>query len=316
MKNFRLIYFFVAFVFLISCISETPTIMEDPKDYVLGKNAFTLTVDGIEREYFVHVPSGFDKNIPAPVVFMLHGTSGNGEKFYNISGWKEVGERENILTVYPSSWRHCVIKDGQRQNTTKWHVYPSRFEYCEGETPLDDVAFLRGVIDSMIQRFHIDEKRIYMVGFSNGGEMVSRCAVELSDRLAAVVMASGVNLEGNLHTPKRLLPVTVQVGTIENFDTPLNIKDFEKLITSPSDVHIDELLKSVRSTFLFKEGYKISGHPDTLQIASFPAQSGNKKRELRFMMINNMPHMYPNGIKHPFKAAEEHWSWLKQYTLP
>jgi hypothetical protein len=28
-----------------------------------------------------------------PVVFMLHGTSGGGEKFYNISGWKEVGTK-------------------------------------------------------------------------------------------------------------------------------------------------------------------------------------------------------------------------------
>lgn len=30
---------------------------------------------------------------------------------YHISGWKEVGERENIITVFPSSTKKCIIDD-------------------------------------------------------------------------------------------------------------------------------------------------------------------------------------------------------------
>ncbi|MCB0661839.1 MAG: hypothetical protein KDC24_03790, partial [Saprospiraceae bacterium] len=43
-----------------------------------GKNDFTTTVDGIEREYIVSVPQGYDAKTNIPVVFMLHGTGGDG----------------------------------------------------------------------------------------------------------------------------------------------------------------------------------------------------------------------------------------------
>lgn len=54
-----------------------------------GKQHFTIVTDGINREYYVHVPARYDAKNPTPAVFMLHGSGGNGEKFYNISGWKE-----------------------------------------------------------------------------------------------------------------------------------------------------------------------------------------------------------------------------------
>jgi polyhydroxybutyrate depolymerase len=79
--------------------------------YQVGKNRFTLTIGGDVREYFVHVPELYNEGNATPVVFMLHGTSGDGDRFYNISGWKEVGEAENILTVFPSSWQYCIIDD-------------------------------------------------------------------------------------------------------------------------------------------------------------------------------------------------------------
>ncbi|MGH9854128.1 MAG: alpha/beta hydrolase family esterase, partial [Blastocatellia bacterium] len=181
--------------------------------FVVGKNRFTTQVDGDTREYYVHVPKSYNQSTSVPVVFMLHGTSGDGEKFYNISGWKELGEVENILTVYPSSWRHCIIDDGKRANTTKWNVYPGSFEYCAGETPKDDIKFLNQVIDEMAQKFSINQKMIYMAGFSNGGQMTARVGVEMSDRVAAVVSSAGSLKAGSTYTPKRLLPNLLQIGT-------------------------------------------------------------------------------------------------------
>ncbi|MBL7975302.1 MAG: hypothetical protein JNJ85_10340, partial [Candidatus Kapabacteria bacterium] len=46
-----------------------------------------VVVEGRVRECIVVRPSGA---VPAggyPMVFMVHGTGGDGEKFYNISGW-------------------------------------------------------------------------------------------------------------------------------------------------------------------------------------------------------------------------------------
>ncbi|MGE0443349.1 MAG: hypothetical protein AB7S39_22920, partial [Gemmatimonadales bacterium] len=43
-----------------------------------------LTVDGKDREFIVYQPAGVLSTALQPTVFMLHGTSGDGQKFYNI----------------------------------------------------------------------------------------------------------------------------------------------------------------------------------------------------------------------------------------
>lgn len=67
---------------------------------------FTVNFEGVNREFIVVRPSGV---VPAggyPVVFMLHGTSGDGEKFYQGSGWKEKGEAEKFIRFFH---RRCGI---------------------------------------------------------------------------------------------------------------------------------------------------------------------------------------------------------------
>ena len=40
-----------------------------------------LQHESIERSYHIHLPPGFSKDKPAPLVFALHGGGGNGRKF-------------------------------------------------------------------------------------------------------------------------------------------------------------------------------------------------------------------------------------------
>ncbi|MEZ4893770.1 MAG: hypothetical protein R2778_12245 [Saprospiraceae bacterium] len=56
----------------------------------------------------------------------------------------------------------------------------------------------------------------YLVGFSNGGAMAAKCAVEMSDVLATVVesASSPFYLDSVTYTPKRKLPVTFQIETM------------------------------------------------------------------------------------------------------
>jgi poly(3-hydroxybutyrate) depolymerase len=157
MKMKTRLFLFLTLVLAFASCKKDKTIGFD-----LGKNRFTTVVDGDDREYYVHVPESYDPDVPIPVVYMLHGTSGDGLKFYNISGWKELGESENILTVFPSSWRYCVIEDGNTQNITKWNCYPGAFSFCNGEAPRDDVKFLRQILTDLGEKFTLDEcSRLY-----------------------------------------------------------------------------------------------------------------------------------------------------------
>jgi len=324
MKKHNTLCLFIVLLFLtlyFSCKKDDDTSNTNmDTNYQIGKNRFTKNIKGDEREYYVHVPSIYDKNHETPVVFMLHGTSGDGEKFYNYSGWKELGEIENIITVYPSSWHHCIFEiNGQQKHTTKWHVYPGGFTYCSGEIPKDDIHFLKEIINELHQKFNIDSKRIYMVGFSNGGAMAFRSAVEMSDTFAAVVEASGTIQVDTLVVPKRQLPIYFQTGNSDdkflgpNKDVP--ITSIDSLLSSPG---LKPIMNTHLNSFNFSHGYSsiAIGLNGTSQITYSALKPDTHNRHLKFILIEDLEHIYPNGFNHPFKAAEAHWEWLKDFSLP
>jgi polyhydroxybutyrate depolymerase len=56
---------------------------------------------------------------------------------------------------------------------------------------VDDVAFIRALLDSLERTYRIDRRRVYATGLSNGGMMSYLVACALSDRFAAVAPVSG-----------------------------------------------------------------------------------------------------------------------------
>ncbi|MGH7598235.1 MAG: dienelactone hydrolase family protein [bacterium] len=254
--------------------------------------------------------------MPTPVVFMLHGTSGDGEKFYNISGWKEVGEAENILTVYPSSWQYCIIEDGQMTNTTKWNIYPGSFSYYAGQVPRDDIKFLRQIITELKNKFNVDPKRIYLVGFSAGGQMAFRCGVEMSAVLAAVIENAASTPRDTTAIPKRNLPIAFQLGNEDDryFSSPAPLSSFEAGLRNVGI--FQRIVHSHTSTFQYSSTYTMSGDTNTVMIATYPASPSTSSRTFNMIFVKDLGHVYPNGINHWMKGAEVHWAWLKNYTLP
>jgi poly(3-hydroxybutyrate) depolymerase len=190
-------------------------------------------------------------------------------------------------------------------------------QFCPGETPCDDVAFLNQVIDEMNRRFNIDEKQIYLVGFSNGGAMAARCTIELSDRLAAVVASSGTLPPDTQFTPKRLLPVLYQFGNQDDHlreklgnTSPLPM-NFEQLFIEYPEVQ--QRINSYISSFNLLPTYTVSGDPDEILIATYRGVSGMPNNVFYFGLIEGMHHAYPNSNDLPL--ARVNWQWMKKYQL-
>lgn len=123
----RITVVLIALVWLsfLSCNSDENVTKPDPDpppQYETGKNYYTTEVEGVTREYYVHVPANYNPNNPTPVVFMLHGATGNGLGTYNNSGWKELGETENIITVFPTALVYCYTNSfGVTKTATRWN---------------------------------------------------------------------------------------------------------------------------------------------------------------------------------------------------
>ena len=306
--------------------SNWTLIMSAANSFVRGKNRFLTQVDGDTREYFVHVPAGYDGTTNLPVVFMLHGTSGDGERFYNQSGWVEVSEEENIITVFPSSWRYCIITQGVQKNTTKWNTAPdAEWTFCVGQIPRDDIKFLKKIVAELKAKFAIDSTRIYLEGFSNGGQMAAKCAIEMSNILAAVVQNAGSFYIDTTYTPLRKLPVMFQIGNQDwgpgNPGPAIPLSDFNLVLdgTYPIPLVNDKFHKAadrhVRN-FSLDTNYTIVGDTTKLMVASFNGLSGDPLNIFRYVFVDGLRHAYPDGSQHWLEAARYHWAWMKQYTLP
>jgi polyhydroxybutyrate depolymerase len=134
------------------------------------------------RTYLLHVPRNYDEQKAWPFVLVLHGAFGTAGRMEKQSGFSELAEREGFVVAYPNGIGLC----GHLQHWNAGH--------CCGLAEMervDDVGFLRYVMQDVSSRFRIDPRRCYVVGYSNGGMLAYRFAAENSACIAGVGVVAG-----------------------------------------------------------------------------------------------------------------------------
>lgn len=145
------------------------------------------TPDGRTRTYRVVVPARLLD--PPPLVVALHGGLGSGRQFEEQTGLDEIAAREGFIAVYPDG---VGARGTDRLRT--WNG-----GYCCGGAvtqQVDDVSFLREMVERVTEEFGVDPGRRYVIGHSNGGIMAYRLLCEASDVVTAVfVQAASLGIE-------------------------------------------------------------------------------------------------------------------------
>jgi polyhydroxybutyrate depolymerase len=147
----------------------------------------------VDRPYDVRTPSTYDANVPTPLVVLLHGYTATAKIQDGYFLMSALAERKNFLLALP---------DGT-VNPLGENFWNATDACCDGYTSgVDDVAYLKAVIEDMKSRFNVDPKRIYAVGHSNGGFMAHRLACDLSADIAGIVsLAGGVYADASKCSP-------------------------------------------------------------------------------------------------------------------
>ena len=129
------------------------------------------------REYILDLPSTWKAEKPAPLILAFHGKNQASADFKQQTQLSEVEFNPNALVAYPKG----IDK--------QWTGDPTAPKQKE----INDVEFAGHLIDHITQMYCIDMRRIYAVGFSNGGGLAQllACDKKVSQRLAAVAIASG-----------------------------------------------------------------------------------------------------------------------------
>ena len=152
-----------------------------------GERTIALTNQGVSRPFALHVPSGYKRRKPVPLIIALHSSGSNGPDLLSIGGFPAAADRQGYAVAAPNG--AVEMSGGFYWNQPGVPLI--------GGTPVpagtpSDEAYLRGVIKAAKRSVCVDPRRIYLTGFSGGARMASQMACDNSRSIAAVAPVAGL----------------------------------------------------------------------------------------------------------------------------
>ena len=189
LKNF-LILKFVSSLFFLSAYAQ---------------DLHTFNHNGVEREYYLHLPESLPTG--SPLVFVFHGYGSNASNIMGYSNMNDVADENNFAVCYP-------------QGTTD--IYGERFwnvgyEFHSSET-VDDLGFILELSQFLEMQYFISRNNIFSTGMSNGGDFSYLIACEAFYRFQAIAPVAGTMMTWifNSCQPNEPLSVFEIHGTNDN----------------------------------------------------------------------------------------------------
>lgn len=133
------------------------------------------------RTYLTYIPRNIAKN--PGIIIALHGSGMTAERMRQWTGFEldELADQHGFIVVYP---------DGYQGN---WNDCRKDSPYAAKKENIDDVGFIQAIIDRFHREHQVDSRKVFLFGFSNGGQMAFRLAIESPDLISAVCVI-GANL--------------------------------------------------------------------------------------------------------------------------
>ncbi len=219
----------------------------------LESGIHTMTYEGAERSYRLHVPSGYRQDTPLPVLLAFHGWGGNENDFLDEATVRSATDRHGYIVVAPrgigsggadrsnNSWTFsgsATGLDGDGLNdsvpgdtaaicdtaSTPDYSYPS----CKNSTPPaaantcswthcegDDVAFSLALLKHITSSLCADTDRVFATGGSNGGMFVWELGQnpQSAPAFRAIAPVIGLPHRGFSAAPGRARPLPVLLVT-------------------------------------------------------------------------------------------------------
>ena len=155
----------------------------------------TLRSGGVTRSYLLHLPPASSRLRPTPIVVAFHGYPMTAGQLSRITHLSSVADLHGFAALFPQGY-------GQ-----SWAV-PG------GSTPaqqagIDDVAFVRDLLDAVARAYELDGSLVVATGISNGGILTELLGCSMADRLLAIVPVAGLMRRDTAATCQPARPISV-----------------------------------------------------------------------------------------------------------
>ncbi|HLV40958.1 MAG TPA: T9SS type A sorting domain-containing protein [Brumimicrobium sp.] len=275
--------------------------------------------DNISRDYWVYVSPNYNPTNPASLVVTLHGMGDNDTNFRNM-GFNLVADTANFIVLVPNAVPfnssnvlvQAVIGGSRTWNSGAGVNVPlvgSVFPNSE----INDVGFLNEIVDVTLADYSINPKRVYMCGFSKGGFMTQRMALESNGRYAAFATAAGTfGISLTNPNPGRGIPLAHFNGTLDekvNWSSgipPL----FEVYVDSMINFWVDHNncdLTPIHTNLPDTEN-------DGYTVEHDLYANGDDGSVLEVFKVNNAGHIWL-GFDNDISYTLEMWKFFSRYTF-
>ena len=159
---------------LTGCSSSGPKL----EDVELEKDdKYSCTFEDVKHDFIISLPQE-SKN--APLIVMLHGAGDSADNFRSTSGFDDDALPKGYAVCYVSGTANA--KAGR--NSRSWN-------YGRIDADYNDVGFIKALVNYLVNEYSLDEDHVFCAGFSNGGYMNFRLALEAQDTFLACASVSG-----------------------------------------------------------------------------------------------------------------------------
>lgn len=155
----------------------------------------------------LYLPSTYTGSERLPLIVALHGYTQSGpdiESYFDLSAQVDSNQ---FLYLVPEGTSDSL-------NEPFWNATDACCDLFG--TGVDDSGYLRSLVDRVRNDYAVDNLSIHFVGYSNGGFMAHRMAIDHADLVASIVSLAGANYyDATAYAPSEPVDVLQAHGTAD-----------------------------------------------------------------------------------------------------
>lgn len=281
----------------------------------------TLTWDGQERQYVQYVPETVADE--APILFMLHGLGDNALNFFNATGIRTIADQKGWIVVAPQAldFNFEIPGVGSQDFGNAWaagvtihfsitiYGIPINYDITVSEN-VDDAGFILAALDAVDEEHAVCADSVFFAGFSLGGFMCHRMAIEHGDCINAIAAVSG--LVGN--DVETLAPVA-NVNVLQFFGTADERISYDEAMASYQNYGSYRVGLPAEQTVNYWRNFNqctdtiVEQYPDTqndgLTFEMYSYLNGDNDSRVSFIKVNNGLHRWYGDGSYDIDYNEE-----------
>jgi polyhydroxybutyrate depolymerase len=217
-----------------------------------------IAIEGMQpRSFFLHVPAAYQPGQSVPLLLAFHSRSTDGREILRTSQFVAWAAEKNFIVV--------AVNGAVYNGASSWNAG----NCCTNATTYqeNDLLLASTIIDFIESTYAVDQTRVWAAGHSNGGMMAYRLACDLSDKITAIAVVAGVQMDPTCNPTKPVsvihlhgnLDPTIPFYGGGKFETPSiysSIEEFAKV--NGCNVSPNEYLSPIKEKYqwICKSGFE------------------------------------------------------------